>query len=194
MRWLLWWRRLGRGLRTRRHKRSGSRLRRAMSSRQLSTLLIGGRTTGHHPNAKWPANLPVRAECAGAKSTASRAVDDTSQRERRTIVDTFCRRHQQRCPLSAMRRSASIGPAIRGLGGAGLHHVGTSEERVGAQLARKVRPWTYHDLRRAAATKMGNVGIEPTLVEQALNHISGSQGDVAGIYNRYAMSVRQPPR
>jgi integrase len=45
-------------------------------------------------------------------------------------------------------------------------------------------PWTYHDLRRTAATRMADIGIAPHVIEAVLNHVSGHKGGVAGIYNR----------
>ncbi|RYB05716.1 DUF4102 domain-containing protein [Lichenibacterium ramalinae] len=45
-------------------------------------------------------------------------------------------------------------------------------------------PWRLHDLRRSAATRMADLGVQPHVVEALLNHISGSKAGVAGIYNR----------
>lgn len=50
----------------------------------------------------------------------------------------------------------------------------------------KLEPWRLHDLRRTAATRMGDLGTQPHVVEAVLNHISGSKAGVAGIYNRAA--------
>lgn len=47
-----------------------------------------------------------------------------------------------------------------------------------------VVPWRIHNLRRTMATGMGELGIQPHVVEAVLNHISGSKAGVAGIYNR----------
>ena len=47
-------------------------------------------------------------------------------------------------------------------------------------------PWRHHDLRRTAATRMGDLGVQPHVVEAVLNHISGTKAGVAGIYNRAA--------
>jgi integrase len=52
------------------------------------------------------------------------------------------------------------------------------------KLGKAMAPWTLHDLRRTAATGMGDVGIQPHVIEAVLNHISGSKRGVAGIYNR----------
>jgi integrase len=52
--------------------------------------------------------------------------------------------------------------------------------------------WTLHDFRRTAATGLANLGIQPHVIEQILNHASGHKRGVAGIYNRspYASEVR----
>jgi integrase len=52
--------------------------------------------------------------------------------------------------------------------------------------------WRFHDLRRSAATGMGRCGADPHVVERALNHVSGSFGGVAGVYqqHRYRDEVR----
>jgi integrase len=44
--------------------------------------------------------------------------------------------------------------------------------------------WGLHDLRRTTATGMANLGIRPDVIEQVINHVSGSRAGVAGIYNR----------
>jgi integrase len=52
------------------------------------------------------------------------------------------------------------------------------------RLAGAVKPWRVHDLRRAVATGMADIGIEPHHIEAALNHFSGHRRGVAGVYNR----------
>jgi integrase len=58
-----------------------------------------------------------------------------------------------------------------------------------------VSKWTLHDLRRTAATGMADkCGVQPHIIEAALNHISGdSKRGVAGIYNRakYTDEIRK---
>jgi integrase len=53
-------------------------------------------------------------------------------------------------------------------------------------------PWTVHDIRRSVATGMANIGVQPHIVEQVLNHVSGHKAGVAGVYNRssYERDVR----
>ena len=45
--------------------------------------------------------------------------------------------------------------------------------------------WRYHDLRRTLATGFQRLGVRFEVTEAVLNHISGSKGGVAGIYQRY---------
>jgi integrase len=55
-----------------------------------------------------------------------------------------------------------------------------------------VTNWTLHDLRRTAATRMADLGVQPHVIEAVLNHQSGSKRGPAGIYNRspYEREVR----
>jgi integrase len=55
---------------------------------------------------------------------------------------------------------------------------------IDARTGKAVEPWALHDLRRTAATRMADSGIQPHIIEAVLNHISGHKGGVAGIYNR----------
>lgn len=50
----------------------------------------------------------------------------------------------------------------------------------------KIAPWRIHDLRRTCATKMGELGIAPHVIEAVLNHVSGFRAGVSGTYNRNA--------
>jgi len=52
------------------------------------------------------------------------------------------------------------------------------------RLGRAVKTWRLHDVRRTVATGMADIGIEPHVIEAALNHYSGHRAGVAGIYNR----------
>jgi integrase len=44
--------------------------------------------------------------------------------------------------------------------------------------------WTLHDLRRTMATGMGELGVQPHIIEAAINQQSGHKAGVAGTYNR----------
>jgi hypothetical protein len=49
-----------------------------------------------------------------------------------------------------------------------------------------------HDIRRSVATKMADIGVQPHIIEQILNHQSGHKRGPAGVYNRsvYEREVR----
>ena len=55
-----------------------------------------------------------------------------------------------------------------------------------------LEPWVLHDIRRSVATGIADIGIQPHIVEQVLNHQSGHKRGVAGVYNRssYQREVR----
>jgi integrase len=44
--------------------------------------------------------------------------------------------------------------------------------------------WTLHDLRRTAATRLADLGVQPHVIEACLNHIGGHKAGVAGVYNK----------
>lgn len=51
--------------------------------------------------------------------------------------------------------------------------------------AEALSPWRLHDLRRTAATGMAGMGFPPHVVERVLNHVSGAQGGLVGVYQRH---------
>ncbi|MEI7876008.1 MAG: site-specific integrase, partial [Alphaproteobacteria bacterium] len=63
---------------------------------------------------------------------------------------------------------------------------GWSKAKAELDARLPMKPWTLHDLRRTAATRMADVGIQPHVIEAVLNHVSGHKAGVAGIYNRSA--------
>lgn len=69
---------------------------------------------------------------------------------------------------------------------------GWSRSKAALDEACGVSGWTLHDLRRTAATRMADLGVQPHVIEAILNHISGHKAGVAGIYNRstYAAEKR----
>jgi integrase len=44
--------------------------------------------------------------------------------------------------------------------------------------------WSLHDLRRSFVTGMAELGVQPHIIEMAVNHQSGHKAGVAGTYNR----------
>lgn len=49
-----------------------------------------------------------------------------------------------------------------------------------------VTDWTLHDLRRTYATYMQQLGVRIEVTERLLNHVSGSQSGIVGVYQRYS--------
>lgn len=62
---------------------------------------------------------------------------------------------------------------------------GYSKGKRTLDAAAGLHDWTLHDLRRTAATGMARERVPPHVVERVLNHVSGSFGGVAGVYNRF---------
>jgi integrase len=59
----------------------------------------------------------------------------------------------------------------------------TATTDTGASPA--VEPWSVHDLRRTVATGLQRLGVRLEVTEAVLNHISGSRGGIAGVYQRH---------
>jgi integrase len=45
--------------------------------------------------------------------------------------------------------------------------------------------WSVHDLRRTVATGLQRIGVRLEVTEAVMNHISGSRGGIAGVYQRH---------
>jgi integrase len=56
--------------------------------------------------------------------------------------------------------------------------------RLGAALP-DAPHWTFHDLRRTAATGMAALGVNIPVIERVLNHVSGSFAGIVGVYQRH---------
>ena len=57
-------------------------------------------------------------------------------------------------------------------------------EKIGTEPAPLI-PWSVHDLRRTLATGLQRLGVRLEVTEAVLNHISGSRGGIAGVYQRH---------
>jgi integrase len=55
----------------------------------------------------------------------------------------------------------------------------------------KLAPWKLHDLRRTVVTGLVELGVPPHVVELIVNHVSGTRGGVAGVYNRSEMRAER---
>ena len=65
------------------------------------------------------------------------------------------------------------------------------DEGMGQFLGGKLPPWRIHDLRRTAATGMAGLGFPPQVVERVINHVSGAQGGLVGVYQRHEYRVER---
>lgn len=57
--------------------------------------------------------------------------------------------------------------------------------RERADAGAEIPPWTFHDLRRTAASGMARLGTPLPVIEKVLNHVSGSFAGVVGVYQRH---------
>jgi integrase len=58
------------------------------------------------------------------------------------------------------------------------------DQRIAASGFEFESRWTGHDLRRTFATRLSDAGIQPHIVDELLNHVSGHKHGVRAIYNR----------
>lgn len=59
------------------------------------------------------------------------------------------------------------------------------DARMQEILGDRFQPWRTHDLRRTAASGMAALGFQPHVIERVLNHVSGVQGGLVGVYQRH---------
>lgn len=63
--------------------------------------------------------------------------------------------------------------------------------RCSARDGRTIDPWRIHDLRRTVATGLQRLGVRFEVTEAVLNHVSGSRGGIAGVYQRHDWRVEK---
>ena len=66
-----------------------------------------------------------------------------------------------------------------------------AEAAATGQNPTEVQPlprWTFHDLRRTAASGMARLGVNLPVIEKVLNHTSGSFAGVVGVYQRHSFA------
>jgi integrase len=49
----------------------------------------------------------------------------------------------------------------------------------------EIPEWRVHDIRRSVATGLGALKVPPHIVERILNHVSGVNGGIVGVYQRF---------
>jgi integrase len=60
---------------------------------------------------------------------------------------------------------------------------GFSQAKAQLDARASIAPWRLHDLRHSYVTHANEIGIDPHIVEAAINHASGFRGGIAGRYN-----------
>jgi integrase len=70
----------------------------------------------------------------------------------------------------------------------GRNHIAERMAEIAAEErgeAVEIRRWTFHDLRRTAATGMARLGIPVRVTEAILNHTSGTAAGIVSVYQRH---------
>ena len=66
-----------------------------------------------------------------------------------------------------------------------------SKDALDKRMGENSPAWVLHDLRRTCASGMARLGIALPTIEKVLNHVSGSFGGIAGIYNRHDFAAEK---
>ena len=65
---------------------------------------------------------------------------------------------------------------------------GTAKNRLAKLMDEDIPAWVIHDIRRTVATGLARNGTSLPVIERILNHVSGSFGGVAGVYQRHTFA------
>lgn len=145
-------------------------------SEDLMTWTVPGeRTKNSIPNMvplSAPARALVRSSLPDNADAAKRAVND--RRVGGTLV----------LPGDAGTSFAGWSKAKRALDEVMVDARAIAATLAGASAA-PFAPWTVHDLRRTVATGLQRLGVRLEVTEAILNHISGTRGGIAGVYQRH---------
>ena len=67
----------------------------------------------------------------------------------------------------------------------GISKAKAALDKAMSNEGREVDAWRLHDIRRTVATGLQRLGVRFEVTEAVLNHVSGSKGGVAGVYQRH---------
>ena len=70
----------------------------------------------------------------------------------------------------------------------GRNHIAERMAEIASEQAGEaveISHWTFHDLRRTAATGMARLGIPVRVTEAVLNHVSGTAAGIVSVYQRH---------
>jgi uncharacterized protein YodC (DUF2158 family) len=145
-------------------------------SRQTSTWALPGERTKNGVPHMVPLSTPVRDMLKGllpqGATEAKRAIQD------RRAISALVLPGTAGTPFSGWSR------AKKKLDDAIVNARAKAASARGAAPA-PLAPWTVHDLRRTVATGLQRLGVRLEVTEAVLNHISGSRGGIAGVYQRH---------
>lgn len=65
------------------------------------------------------------------------------------------------------------------------------DKRIKKASENNITPWRLHDIRRTVATRLADLGTQPHVIEEILNHVSGHKAGVAGVYNRSSYTTEK---
>jgi integrase len=87
------------------------------------------------------------------------------------------------------------GPVFTTNGASPISGFSRPKERLAKMIdeaRRKPLPhWTLHDIRCTVGTRMGNLGIQPHIIEAVLKHSGGYRAGVAGVYQRQSYIIER---
>jgi integrase len=145
-------------------------------SDDLTSWTMPGKRTKNHLAHTVPLSPPVRELLRGLlpenANEAKRAITD--RRASGVLV----------LPGAKGTRFSGWSKSKRRLDKAIAENVAKTAEAAGT-CPTALADWTVHDLRRTAATGLQRLGVRLEVTEAVLNHISGSRGGIAGVYQRH---------
>jgi integrase len=86
--------------------------------------------------------------------------------------------------LAAQPRFVGCDLVVTGDGRRGIGGHSRLKRNLDARV-KLARPWTLHDLRRSVASGMQRLGVRVEVIEQVLNHRSGTFRGIVGVYQRH---------
>jgi integrase len=85
--------------------------------------------------------------------------------------------------IEILSRRPRLGNWVFGPGGQ-RRYASWSDPKVALDARAEIADWRIHDLRRSVATGMATLGVLPHVIEQCLNHVTGTRSAISRVYNR----------
>ena len=87
--------------------------------------------------------------------------------------------------LSRLPKKGYLFPALKASAKGSTVFNAWTKEKAKLDKACKVSGWVLHDLRRTLVSDWAALGIRQEVTEKYVNHVSGSQGGIVGVYQRH---------